>query len=306
LVVVAIIGMLIGLLLPAVQAARESARRTRCSNNLKQWALGMHSHHDVYEVLPLGGSGWTWREKAWIAVLWPFIEQADLATGYDFNGSWSTWGSNVNNQLGATASPLTRRLPVYYCPSDRPNAYFTMDGGVGSFFAARMNYALNATSVTVSSKTFNGPFALTRTNSGSVWVNFEQRGYKGPETARWREFTDGLSKTLLLAEINMWTSDSGTPVDPRGRPTDAKFKSSLTPNSAFDSVPNWYVSPSYTCENVAPHLPCQPSGNAFTYAARSRHSGGVQTAFADGSVQFVTNTVDQSVWQAQGTMNGGD
>jgi prepilin-type N-terminal cleavage/methylation domain-containing protein len=312
LVVIAIIGTLVGLLLPAVQTARESARLSQCGNNLKQWSLAMQTYHDVYGVLPLGGSGWTWVSTCWMPTLWPYLEQTDLANKYDYSNSWTKWG-NVNNHLDrSNASPLSRRLPIYYCPSDRPGAHFAMDAGVGTFYSPRMNYAINATSVTVSSKTYRGPFALSRTNAAGTpqsWQTFESRGYKGPETARFRNITDGLSKTLVMAEVNMWTSDTGSPVDPRGQPVSNKFDTSVTPNAMFDRVPNWYTAPSYTCTDVPPYLPCQSNtggGNIWIYAARSKHFGGVQSALADGAVQFVSNTVDQSVWQALGTMSGGE
>ena len=312
LVVIAIIGTLVGLLLPAVQTARESARQSQCGNNLKQWSLAMQTYHDIYGVLPLGGSGWTWVTTCWMPTLWPYIEQSELAAKYSYSDQWHKWG-NVNNRLDASnASPLSRRIPMYYCPSDRPSAYFEMDAGVGMFYSPRMNYAMNGTSVTVSGKTFRGPFALSRTNGAGVpqsWQGFESRGYKGPETFRFKDIVDGLSKTLLLSEVNMWTSDSGKPIDPRGQPTSCKFDASITPNAMFDRVPNWYTAPNYTCTDRPPHLPCQANtggGNIWIWAARSRHSGGVQSATADGAVRFVSNSVNQSVWQAQGTMSGGE
>jgi prepilin-type N-terminal cleavage/methylation domain-containing protein len=312
LVVVAIIGILIGLLLPAVQVARESARQSQCGNNLKQWSLAMQTYHDVYRVLPLAGSGWTWVSTCWMPLLWPYIEQSELAAKYNYTNQWTQWG-NVNNQLDkSNAGPLSRRLPMYYCPSDRPNAYFAMDAGVGTFYSPRMNYAINGTSVTVSGKTYRGPFALNRTNGSGQpqsWQTFESRGYKGPETFRFRDITDGLSKTLVMSEVNMWTSDTSTPVDPRGQPSSNKFDASITPNAMFDRVPNWYTAPNYSCTDAPPYLPCQSNtggGNIWIYAARSHHFGGVQSALADGAVQFVSDSVDQSVWQAQGTMNGNE
>jgi prepilin-type N-terminal cleavage/methylation domain-containing protein/prepilin-type processing-associated H-X9-DG protein len=306
LAVIAIIGTLVGLLLPAVQAAREAARQTQCSNTLKQWGLAMQTYHDVYGVLPLAGSGWPLIGTTWQPLLWPYMEQGDLAKKYTYTEPWTKWGPNVSNQLDKSNSPpLSRRLPIYYCPSDRPGAYFAMDAGVGTFYAPRSNYAVNGTSVTVSGKTFIGPFNKTATsNSGSS--PFDPRGYKGSEAARFRNITDGLSKTLLMSEINMWTSDSGSPVDPRGQVPNCKFDASISPNAMFDKVANWYVAPNYSCTNNPPFLPCQAVGSAFVYAARSRHPGGVQAVFVDGAVQFISDMIDQATWQAQGTMNGAD
>ena len=310
LVVIAIIGILVGLLLPAVQIARESARRSQCGNTLKQWSLAMQTYHDVYRALPLAGSGWPLIASTWQPLLWPYMEQSELANKYTFTNAWHTWGTtpNVNNQLDkSNAAPLSRRLPIYYCPSDRPNAYFAMDAGVGTSYAPRMNYAVNATTVTRSGQTFIGPFNRTCTvNSVNPTGTFNPRGYTGPEATRFKNITDGLSKTLLMSEVNVWTSDSGTPVDPRGQIAGCKFDASITPNAMFDRVANWYVAPNYACTNAPPYLPCQATGSAFVYAARSHHFGGVQSAFVDGAVQFVSDSVDQAAWQAQGTMNGAD
>jgi len=315
LVVIAIIGTLIGLLLPAVQAVRESARRMQCSNALRQWSLAMQTYHDVYGVLPLRSSGNRMIQTTWQPLLWPYIEQNDLADKYTYTTHWFTWGTkpNVNNQLNNSSSaPLTRRLSIYYCPSDRPNAYFAMDAGVGKFYAPRSNYAVNTTTVTKSGKTFIGPFngVYGGANFTTWQTSFEPRGFKGSEATRFKNITDGLSKTLMMAEVNMaipslsGKSESDASNDPRGRINSCNFVAVITPNSATDTVPT-----GSECPDSPPHLPCQATGASSStsiLAARSRHPGGVQAAFVDGAVQFVSNSIDQSTWQAQGTMNGGD
>src|SRR5215471_4056623 len=82
LVVIAIIGVLVALLLPAVQAAREASRRTKCTNNLRQFALAMQNHHDVYQKLPYAGSTVPVR-RAWVSQLWPYFEQGSISQQYD-------------------------------------------------------------------------------------------------------------------------------------------------------------------------------------------------------------------------------
>jgi len=314
LVVVAIIGTLVGLLLPAVQTARESARRSQCGNTLKQWSLAMHTYHDVYGVLPLRSSNNRMIRTTWQPLLWPYLEHSEVASKYTYNAHWFAWGStrNINNQLGAGAAPLTRRLALYYCPSDRPNAYFAEDTGVGKFYAPRSNYAVNTTTVTKSGRTFIGPFnGVYGGATFTTWQTpFEPRGYKGSEATRFKNITDGLSKTLLMAEVNMWDpskagqSESALSKDPRGRIDSCIFTAVITPNSATDVVPS-----GSSCPDAPPHLPCSAtgaSGSNSIMAARSHHFGGAKAAFADGAVQFISDSIDQSAWQAQGTMNGGD
>ncbi len=312
LVVIAIIGTLVGLLLPAVQSAREAARRSTCSNALKQWGLAMNSYHDVYKVLPLGASSFPCVQQIWMPVLWPYLEQIDLASKYDYDGLITGW-PNVTSPTTNPVGPLSRRLPIYYCPSDRPNAYYRMSSG-NSYTAPRLNYVVNSTVVTIGGTKRRGPFAKRYDNDytgcqGSGWVGFEPRGFAGSNASKYKDITDGLSKTLLMSEINVWSGDDDQtpPVDPRGvHYWFAYFDATITPNSSFDTVASWYTGASYVCNNSPPNLPCQAIGNSFIFAARSKHTGGVQAVTADGAVQFFADSVDAAVWQALGTMNGGE
>ncbi len=314
LVVIAIIGTLVGLLLPAVQSAREAARRSTCANTMKQWGLAMNSYHDVYKVLPLGASSFPCVQQIWMPVLWPYLEQIDLATRYDYDGLITGW-PNVTSPTTNPVGPLSRRLPIYYCPSDRPNAYYRMSSG-NSYTAPRVNYVVNSTVVTIGGTKRRGPFAKRYDNeykgcTGSGWVGFEPRGFSGSNASRYKDITDGLSKTLLMSEINIWSGDDDQvpPVDPRGALYwYLFFDATLTPNSSFDTVASWYTGASYVCNNSPPNLPCQAtgSGDTFIFAARSKHVGGVQAVTADGAVQFYPNSVDAAVWRALGTMNGGE
>jgi prepilin-type N-terminal cleavage/methylation domain-containing protein/prepilin-type processing-associated H-X9-DG protein len=307
LVVIAIIGVLIGLLLPAVQAAREAARRSHCSNNLKQLGLGMHSYHDAHGVLPLGTSYWQCTNVSWLPVLWPHIELNDLASKFNYNQNFSAWPNS-----GATSQrlPLTVPVPLYYCPSDRPSLVWTDQWGNT---LARSNYATNGTSLTRSGTKFRGPFVTyfdgaKNDCTGPGWVSFEPRGYKGKEATKLSVITDGLSKTLLMSEQNLPTSEENAGKDdPRGQIhiSWGFDTSNATPNSSFDRVASWWPG-SRSCADIPPHLPCQATGSAFSFVARSKHPGGVQAAFCDGAVQFMSNTIELSAWQAAGTMSGGE
>src|SRR5687767_6993146 len=130
LVVIAIIGVLVALLLPAVQAAREASRRMQCSNNLKQIALALHNYHDVHKTFPPayipdadGKPMHSWR-----VLILPYIEQQPLFTQYDFNEPWN----GPNNSRLANIS-----IPVYHCPSEPPGsttAAYLAISGPGSIF----------------------------------------------------------------------------------------------------------------------------------------------------------------------------
>ena len=297
LVVIAIIGTLVGLLLPAVQAARESARRSSCSNNLKQWALGMHNYHDARRAFPWVGTrtltpgreatsnqallgGVT---RTWVNHLWAYVELQDLATRFDPN----VYNHTVSNlTVGSTA------VPLYYCPSDRPNAIHS--------WGAKTNYAVN--SGTANAINPAGPFGLLATvfpTGGTVdWDNMI------PVRKSAKDLTDGLSKTLLMSEIRFPGSDS--PNDSRGligqtAPiSPVAFMTYSTPNTGSDLC--------YQC-NASSELLCTAYGSdrsVSRVAARSRHRGGVQVSMFDGSVGFVIDGISLDTWQNLSTPNGGE
>lgn len=321
LVVIAIIGLLVGLLVPAVQSARESARRATCASTLRQWGQAIQHYEQSYAVLPLGLSEYRCVMQSWLPPLWAYIDQLALADRFDWNGHEGLWP----NVTAATANPLgarSQKLPIYYCPSGSPNSTDERN-------APRVNYVTNATDVSVGTNRFRGPFRRRLQDSGcfsycgpgaasltcaggDTWVPIDTRGYTGPRSTRVARIVDGLSNTLMMSETNVLPGETtaGDPQDPRGTWQWAFFSARFTPNSAFDMVASWFVPPSFPeCVNRPPAMPCQATGtpapgNDFVFAARSRHAAGVQAMMCDGSVRFVSDLVDQTVWQAQGTMNG--
>ena len=302
LVVIAIIGILVGLLLPAVQAAREAARRMQCSNNLKQMGLAAHNYMDTHKALPTGEYSCCW--GTWQLQLLPFMEQNNLFSRYQYNGMMVDLP--VGTRYGsATNLPVTRtQIPTYTCPSDTITAAPNIISGV-TFH----NYVANHGNTTLNRKT---PHGTTSTGAPNVFGNAPFR-FVGPsdrpQNIKLAEMTDGTSNTLMFSE-----TVQGHGGDLRGFSWwngGAHFSTFLAPNTSAPDV----------LENIAyckgdPALagynprnpPCAAPTTAFpsTIAARSRHVGGVQVAMCDGSVQFVSNSINLDTWRALSTASGGE
>lgn len=283
LVVIAIIGVLVAMLLPAVQAAREAARRSQCANNMKQIALANHNYHDTYKLLPIGAYGCCW--GTWQIAIQPFMEQRALYDKYDHNQKFV---SNNHRYSGSLNVPVTRtRLEAHTCPSDQPNAPISS--------ITSHNYAANFGNTGYGQQaTLNGvrfgyaPFANTPNNT-----TVRQYGF--------RDIIDGLSATMLVGEVLQ-----GRGSDLRGFTwwSDAsQFTSYLAPNSA---LPDRIYTAGY-CNNLPQlNLPCAVSGGSTPtmFASRSRHPGGVQVALCDGSVRFIAETINLNVWRGISTAQG--
>ncbi|VTR99970.1 DUF1559 domain-containing protein [Tuwongella immobilis] len=273
LVVIAIIAILIGLLLPAVQKVREAAARMQCQNNLKQLALGQHNYHDANgKFIPgLESGNCCW--GTWMVPILPYIEQENMFRLYV---NWNGRGTDVRYS-GApnTTNVTTRRIKTMTCPSDTENAPLA---GITSH-----NYAVMVGPSAVYSSAGDGIFAFTR-----------QR--------KMTDITDGTSNTVMMAEVLQ-----GRNSDLRGFTWwgDASMVSSLqTPNT---SVADRIYTAGY-CNSQLPLLPCavSDSSNPTIFFSRSRHTGGVNAAFADGSIRFVSQNIALNNWRAMGTSSGGE
>ena len=311
LVVIAIIGILIALLLPAVQAAREAARRMQCSNNMKQWGLGMLNHESAKSVLPPGVefgssaslsdppfvhfSGFNWvtgyrgadKQGGWAtfaAILFPYIGGETQAAQYDEYYSAHAGRDGVMNRTLAGQS-----LPIYSCPSDGVKMFGAPDSGV--WIHCRGAYAVNW-----------GTAGLMQDNA-----EYEPAPFGVNSKTKIRDMTDGTSSSMLMAEVIAATGPSrGELGDSRGDLFDAIWgayyiATFFTPNSGYDSTHCRPADPSVP-------IPCyDPGPNGFYFStAKSRHPGGVHALFADGSVHFITDDIEPEVWRALGSMADGE
>jgi prepilin-type N-terminal cleavage/methylation domain-containing protein len=209
LVVIAIIGVLVALLLPAVQTAREAARRSQCSNNLRQIGLSLHNHHDQFGVLPFARTGGRPQSISWAPLILPFIEQNNLQTLFTTpiaNGS-STFPmytpssenpstninitiNNINRTQFQTTGAMNMAVKIFVCPTRRKVGFLsatggTNDGGVGGICS---DYAANY-----------GTTTNNAANDGPFWLN-EVSGAKYGVGKRFPEISDGLSQTVLFGE----------------------------------------------------------------------------------------------------------
>ena len=286
LVVIAIIAVLIALLLPAVQQAREAARRTQCKNNLKQLGLAMHNYHDTMGRFPpgviwAGNVMYAGSRTTYFVMLLPYLDQGPLYNLIDFNIPSVMWC------YGNNAAAVKNVVPGALCPSD----------GMGG---VQKNINCGPHAVTNYMGFFGETIADISTRKAVFGTN---RG------ASLRDLSDGTSSTLLFGE---YLTGTGDPTDWRGGMwvdhTGFGFiHTRNTPNSnSPDLLPNGWCSAGLNVPQK--NLPCG-AGDSYTTdtaASRSRHTGGVHVLLGDGAVRFVSENIDINTWRALGTMSGSE
>lgn len=285
LVVIAIIAILVALLLPAVQQAREAARRSQCKNNLKQIGLALHNYHDVYNKFPVGTYGCCW--GTWMISTFPYMEQSAVFDLYEHNRKFGVpvddarYGHDLNKPV------TTRRFSMFSCPSDSEHNYGTAALSKHNYLANFGNTGFRQ-EATLNGVTFEGaPFSPGSDTSAPV------KGF--------RDITDGLSNTMLVAE-----GLQGVGNDLRGLvwySYDAAFTTYKGPNSNTPDAMN-----AGCVDNPEKNLPCTTAttSNPDNISARSRHPGGVQVTLGDGSARFISENIDLDTWRALSTTQGSE
>jgi prepilin-type N-terminal cleavage/methylation domain-containing protein/prepilin-type processing-associated H-X9-DG protein len=302
LVVIAIIAILVALLLPAVQQAREAARRTQCRNNLKQIGLALHNYESTHRVFPPGRLGYPMVFSAQAHIL-PYVDGANLYNLIDFNTA---------PNFGPPSLPMTQNeiaartvIPLYLCPSDF--------GRMGNSEFGPTNYVATTGDGTGSANSINAGNGVMYSRS----------------SVRFAAVTDGLSNTVCFSEQTL--GEGQRPSSPAGGPpfkpemevlelaggtatTDAScvvgaagavwsgLRGAKWMNGHYgDTMYNHYYRPN------APQFDCgNASHNYGLTAARSRHEGGVMVLLCDGSARFVGENIDLGIWRGLATRNGGE
>lgn len=314
LVVIAIIGVLVGLLLPAVQSAREAARRMQCQNHIKQIALAAHNYHGVFDRFPPSalvnlaasstGNNGSWGVHGRIL---PYLEQGNLYERVDLSIGWDF-------QMAIDGL----KIPTYACPSD-PGSDQVRDPGGGRSKLYPTNYGFNF----------------------GTWFVFDPASQRGGDGMfypnaflRFRDCLDGSSNTLLLSEVKAWApylrnggpptvaipqtvgelqvilpsapdfKDTGHTEWPDGRVHHTGFTTTMTPNSR---IRHTIAGTEYDMDFNSWQEGRNGGTGSPTYAAitsRSHHVGLVHAGRVDGSVSSFTNSIDQMIWRALSTRSG--
>jgi prepilin-type N-terminal cleavage/methylation domain-containing protein/prepilin-type processing-associated H-X9-DG protein len=323
LVVIAIIGVLIALLLPAVQAAREAARRMQCSNNMKQWGIALHNYHATFDRIP----GLADNSNAAFSIhtyLLPYVEKASLANLvdtkiplYETTGPGSVWIAPQHVEAAQTTDSLFR------CPSNRDPVTQT---AIKTAPLPNEVYACN--NYVYCFGTGIGNFFDIRNQTDGAFYQKSAIGFNA--------FTDGTSNTMVLSELIVGEGNTNlltgsTIADIQNSKLETTYMGDYSPGSPAnfatikdsdvaalaptkwrnDIGKGWIVGKcdstlynSYLPPNSKlPNIYC---ANFGFFAARSHHSGIVNVLFADGSVRHISNNISLELWRAYSTLDGSE
>jgi prepilin-type N-terminal cleavage/methylation domain-containing protein len=323
LVVIAIIAVLVALLLPAVQQAREAARRSQCKNNLKQIGIAMHNYHEQYNQLPpsMGWSTYTCNEQGTFSdkvMMMPMLDQQSAYNQINFkNFPYESMGWYGNSNVGT----LSARLPVFNCPSQP----YKIAGGQANF-----TYAINSgISGVYNGKTLgvpgyrNGASSYMGILPGACSVT--SADYDRPTTMA--SFTDGTSNSAMYSEFvidgqgnapkyqvktwagNVWTD---SPASIRAQCKAQGSNSGRQPERGASWACSFVGEGATYTHTMAPNdNSCHgDGGHDWTgdgvMAAQSFHTGGVHVLLADGAVRFVNDSLNYNTWLAIGSRDGSE
>jgi prepilin-type N-terminal cleavage/methylation domain-containing protein/prepilin-type processing-associated H-X9-DG protein len=320
LVVIAIIAVLIALLLPAVQSAREAARRISCTNNLKQLGLAMHNYHDSINTFPIGVMGirsptllvvgnnpyakvgdptGAINRRTWAFMILPYIEQAAMANAVNFSLPYNPPIGAANNTVSDTL------IATFLCPDDPTVNQIDQNN------RREGNYVVNWGNSNWNQNLFTAynPFVGNPSVPGNP-VMFLGAPFTMDKSYGVQNITDGTSNTLLMAEVIIGATMGTNGYEHRGDIYNddyncAMFMAYTTPNS---TIPDW-IANGYCRYPYLTNPPCTgtqvSARNAFN-ASRSYHPGGVNALMGDGSVKFAKDSISLPVWRALSTTRGGE
>lgn len=321
LVVIAIIGILIGLLLPAVQAAREAARRSQCINNIKQLVLACHSFNDKANEFPYGRKYDIWDTYTWSELVLPYIEQSAVYNNYYTlpQTGYVTQYPGPNGPIGDDTRLREARhakIPLFYCPSD--GGPYGNELNTGAYGSWRGNYRGCVGSGDMYGEDVQdgttgpwrpGVFAVKHNQSIDPGASIPTRGVKIAQ------IFDGTSNTAMISEgiapqiETAWGGPLGAIV--YGNMGGGLYSNAITPNSSsadrlIGPCPQQQGDSEYKapCTSIGGNAWWTPSAALAFAGARSRHPGGVNVGMADGSVRFVSDTIDLLLWRYIGTRSG--
>jgi prepilin-type N-terminal cleavage/methylation domain-containing protein/prepilin-type processing-associated H-X9-DG protein len=345
LVVIAIIAVLIGLLLPAVQSAREAARRAQCVNNLKQLGLAMHNYISALGSFPvaalpgptyLGQYNFWYDGHTWYSLVLPFVEQQNNYNAVNFSVSATSWSGDQNAIMNSTAAAV--KTALWLCPSENQTQELSTNMYTANYVAS-----LGGPPTILPFSGVILPTIDLEITYGTILTPVDLAGV-----------TDGTSNTALLSERLVALPTSGSPPSPlvpAGSQTSRRFPymspSGVATNSgvqgaqafvnACNSIPGtttqfytdgcqvgeigfnghpvnlawtsfnlWGQPNSYPCINPTPGYTWACMDPMSSMPATSNHPGGVNMAMCDGSVRFVKSTVNLQSWWSLGSRNGGE
>lgn len=311
LVVIAIIAILVALLLPAVQQAREAARRTQCKNNLKQIGLALHNYHDTYNAFPPGRvrntysgitDAWYTGNIGWLPRVLAQIEQNNLFNQIDWNLGFGTAGTDGDQGVNGANPTGARRqiIPAFRCPSD--------PGTGGVPWRTPAGVAVTGQLPNTGYATGNYVASVGRTTR----LNAVPPGMFGQNTkVNMRDMTDGTSNTVAVSEvvIGFYRDDSNDV----GNLTNCAWTGTKRTGNTSQAGGSWFYhyfpQTGFFNTFVGPNSKapdCGQNSDRVNQAARSMHTGGVQAVLADGSVRFISENIDLTTWGYLGDKSDGN
>jgi prepilin-type N-terminal cleavage/methylation domain-containing protein/prepilin-type processing-associated H-X9-DG protein len=299
LVVIAIIAILIGLLLPAVQKVREAASRMKCQNNLKQIGLGLHNYHDARGQLP---TGWDFA-TSWgaLAHVLPYIEQDNVHRMIDF-------AQPINEPVNVPSQQVT--ISTFLCPSDKQNPMPSL-GAATNYHGNNGNWVVfvRARGLNENAPQPNGVFF---TESRGITIQGITDG--SSNTAFYSERVLGDGNMGLVSPLeDTFNGPNGAPGQPDSADLAYTWCQSVDITNPANQFPIFMGAPWGHGQHCYQHI-IPPNGRSCGWlpslraamTASSRHTGGVNVVFGDGSVRFIRDSIDILTWRAMGSRNGGE